>query len=143
VPSGFGENIKRSMQCRKAVSVLPLPVGARMRVDSFLTSAGQPSVCARVADGNDAENHAFTAGWNTFSTEAPSLATGLVLRVGLARGDRHFIAVRAGSWHGHDVRTRDVGRRKDCRSPAQKKRVLGVTLASARALRLLILGRNG
>ncbi len=40
--AGAGSNISRLMHHRKAVSVLPLPVGARMRVDSPFAIAGHP-----------------------------------------------------------------------------------------------------
>ena len=50
------------MHHRKAVSVLPLPVGARMSVDSPRAIAGQPCVCGGVGAANDARNHSATAG---------------------------------------------------------------------------------
>ena len=50
------------MHQRKAVSVLPLPVGARMSVDSPPAIAGQPCVCGGVGASNDARNHSATAG---------------------------------------------------------------------------------
>ena len=59
---GCGANIKRSRHHRKAVSVLPLPVGARISVDSPPAIAGQPSNCGRVGASNAAENHSRTAG---------------------------------------------------------------------------------
>ena len=45
--AGAGVNISRSRHQRNAVSVLPLPVGARISVDSPRAIAGQPSVCGR------------------------------------------------------------------------------------------------
>jgi len=47
---------------RNAVSVLPLPVGARISVDSPRAIAGQPSFCGGVGASNDAVNHSATAG---------------------------------------------------------------------------------
>jgi hypothetical protein len=67
LPAGFGENIKRSTQCRKAVSVLPLPVGARMSVDSFFSSGGQPRVWVLVGVGKEWRNQSCTAGWKPLS----------------------------------------------------------------------------
>ena len=52
----------RLMAHRNAVSVLPLPVGARMSVDSPRAIAGQPLVCGGVGAANDARNHSATAG---------------------------------------------------------------------------------
>src|SRR5262245_34520960 len=63
-----GSNISRFRHHRNAVNVLPLPVGARMSVDSPRAMAGQPSSCGRVGDGNDATNHSRTEGWNRSST---------------------------------------------------------------------------
>ena len=45
---GRGVNISLSRHHRNAVSVLPLPVGAKMSVQSPPAIAGQPSCCARV-----------------------------------------------------------------------------------------------
>src|SRR5436309_2531944 len=43
--------MRRLMHQRNAASVLPLPVGARIRVESPRAIAGQPSTCARVGTG--------------------------------------------------------------------------------------------
>ena len=61
---GAGENITRLRHQRNAASVLPLPVGASMRVDSPRAIAGQPSCCGVVGEGNVLANHSVTAGWN-------------------------------------------------------------------------------
>ena len=58
--SGGGVNMSRSRHHRNAVSVLPLPVGARMSVDSPRAIGGQPSACGRVGASNDALNHSRT-----------------------------------------------------------------------------------
>ena len=58
---GAGANISRSMAQRNAASVLPLPVGARISVDSPRAMAGQPSACGGVGASNDAWNQSATA----------------------------------------------------------------------------------
>ena len=57
----------RSMPQRKAVSVLPEPVGARISVCSPLAIAGHPCSCALVGAGKDEENHAWTGSENRSS----------------------------------------------------------------------------
>ena len=59
---------RRSIEARNAVSVLPLPVGAQIRVCSPAAIGGQPSIWAGVGAGNDAANQARTAGENASST---------------------------------------------------------------------------
>src|ERR1035437_1022659 len=56
-----------SRQERKAASVLPVPVGARIRVDSPRAIAGQPWRCGAVGPGNDARNQAAVRGWKAAS----------------------------------------------------------------------------
>src|SRR5690242_18758179 len=63
---------------RKAVRVLPLPVGARISVDSPRAIAGQPSVCGGVGAANEARNHSATAGWKSCNT-SPRFATFTIL----------------------------------------------------------------
>ena len=46
-----GSNISRFRHQRNAVSVLPLPVGARISVDSPRAMAGHPSCCGLVGSG--------------------------------------------------------------------------------------------
>ena len=58
------------MAQRKAVRVLPLPVGARINVDSPRAMAGQPSVCGGVGASKEAVNHSETAGWKSPNTLA-------------------------------------------------------------------------
>jgi hypothetical protein len=50
------------MHQRNAASVLPLPVGARMRADSPRAMTGQPSCCGGVGVPTARWNHAATAG---------------------------------------------------------------------------------
>ena len=52
------------MHQRNAASVLPLPVGARISVDSPRAIAGQPSRCAGVGAAKESANHSLTAGRN-------------------------------------------------------------------------------
>ena len=52
------------MPHRKAVRVLPDPVGARISVWSPAAMAGQPRACASVGSGNDVENHVRTGSLN-------------------------------------------------------------------------------
>src|SRR5450432_2131165 len=62
--SGVGENISRLMHHRKAARVLPVPVGARIKVDSPRAIAGHPRICGLVGAGKTASNHSRTAAWN-------------------------------------------------------------------------------
>src|ERR1039458_6048894 len=55
--------MSRLMHHRKAARVLPVPVGARMRVDSPRAMAGQPSCWGRVGAEKTASNQARTGGW--------------------------------------------------------------------------------
>lgn len=56
------------MAARKAASVLPLPVGAQIRVCWPAEIGGHPWICAPVGSGNDAANQARTAGEKVSST---------------------------------------------------------------------------
>jgi hypothetical protein len=47
---------------KKAVNVLPLPVGARISVDSPRANAGHPRYCGAEGSANTASNHSDTAG---------------------------------------------------------------------------------
>ncbi len=55
---------------RKAVSVLPEPVGAATSVDSPAWIAGQACTCAWVGALKCARNQPATAGWKADSTSA-------------------------------------------------------------------------
>src|SRR6188472_4307004 len=57
-----GGNITRLMAQRNAVSVLPLPVGARISVDSPRAIAGQPNRCGVVGAAKARLNQSRTAG---------------------------------------------------------------------------------
>jgi hypothetical protein len=59
---GAGSNIRRFRHQRNAASVFPLPVGARMSVDSPRAIAGHPSCWGLVGPGKDEPNHSRTAG---------------------------------------------------------------------------------
>jgi hypothetical protein len=61
--SGVGSNIRRLSDHKNAVSVLPLPVGARISVDSPREIAGHPRFCGAVGSANTALNHSVTAAW--------------------------------------------------------------------------------
>src|SRR5690242_12720456 len=58
---------------RNAVSVFPVPVGARMSVESPRAIAGQPCTCGAVGLSNTARNHAAVTGWNSSKTFADSV----------------------------------------------------------------------
>src|SRR6476659_230532 len=63
--------MRRSRLHKKAVSVLPDPVGARISVWSPAAIAGQPPDWAAVGVANDASNHAWTGAENSrLATEA-------------------------------------------------------------------------
>src|SRR5262245_60311008 len=62
--AGGGVVTNRSMPQRNAASVLPDPVGARIRVWSPWAMTGQPSACAPVGAGKFASNQARTGGEN-------------------------------------------------------------------------------
>jgi hypothetical protein len=61
--------MSRSIPQRNAVSVLPEPVGARIRVWSPAAMAGQPRAWASVGAGNEVENHSLTGGLKESSGE--------------------------------------------------------------------------
>ena len=76
VPSCASASRTRSSSAhRKAVSVLPEPVGAATSVDRPALMCGHASACAPVGAANVRRNHAATAGWNTSS----ALAAGRVV----------------------------------------------------------------
>ena len=61
--SGNGSNINRFNDHKNAASVLPLPVGARISVDSPRAIAGHPRFCGVVASAKMLRNYSATAGW--------------------------------------------------------------------------------
>ena len=71
---------------RKAVRVLPVPVGARMRVDSPREMAGQPSRWGGVAASKTARNHSAVMGWKRVKTSVAGAGATRISLVG-ALGD--------------------------------------------------------
>src|SRR5258708_15710296 len=65
------------MAQRKAANVLPLPVGARINVESPRAMAGQPSRCGGVGASKEARNQSATAPWKISNTP-PRFATFLL-----------------------------------------------------------------
>ena len=57
----------RSIPQRNAASVLPEPVGARIRVWSPAAIAGQPRSWAGVGSAKARANHSATTGWKSSS----------------------------------------------------------------------------
>jgi hypothetical protein len=64
------------MHQRKAVSVLPVPVGARIRVESPRAIAGQPSRCGAVGRSKTARNQAAVRGWKSARAESLEVVDG-------------------------------------------------------------------
>src|SRR5579875_3351451 len=62
--------MRRSRHQRNAVRVLPVPVGARIRVESPRAIAGQPSRCGAVTSSKTARNHWAVMGWKSASGSA-------------------------------------------------------------------------
>src|SRR6202451_3176224 len=63
-------NMRRSRHQRKAVRVLPVPVGARIRVLSPRAIGGQPSRCGAVGCSKTARNQAAVTGWKRARTSS-------------------------------------------------------------------------
>src|SRR5271165_4001944 len=57
--------MSRSRHQRNAVSVFPVPVGARMSVLSPRAIAGQPRRCGAVGRSKTARNHCAVTGWKS------------------------------------------------------------------------------
>src|SRR6185503_16384759 len=81
-------NITRSIAHRNAVSVLPLPVGARMSVESPRAIAGQPCACGGVGAAKLARNHSATDEWNRSNTSACFTTFTILSRVSFSRLSR-------------------------------------------------------
>ncbi len=62
--SGTSSDITLSMPHRNAARVLPLPVGARIRLWRPSAIADHPSVWAAVGSANEVVNHSRTTGEN-------------------------------------------------------------------------------
>src|ERR1700679_189183 len=71
--------MSRSRHQRKAVSVLPVPVGARIRVESPRAIAGQPSRCGAVGASKTAWNQAAVRGWKRARAESSEAVVGSAL----------------------------------------------------------------
>src|SRR6202051_1515664 len=65
-----GLNMSRLMHQRKAAKVFPVPVGARIKVDSPRAIAGQPCSCGLVGAAKTASNHSRTGGRNRAASSA-------------------------------------------------------------------------
>src|SRR6202011_5876681 len=63
-------NMSRLMHQRKAARVFPVPVGARIKVDSPRAIAGQPCTCGLVGAAKTASNHSRTGGANRTASRA-------------------------------------------------------------------------
>src|SRR5471030_972414 len=72
------------MAARKAVSVLPEPVGAAISVGRPLRISGHAARCASVGAGKVALNHAATAGWKSCQSRS--------------EGDGRVMAIYMGPW---------------------------------------------
>ena len=72
------------MAQRKAVKVLPEPVGAATSTSSPRAIAGHACACAGVGAGKVWQNHAATAGWKRASGEV--MAIDMVPRPAQAKG---------------------------------------------------------
>ena len=72
------------MHQRNAARVLPVPVGARISVDSPRAMAGHPWTCGLVGAGKTASNHSRTAGWNKDGSSVPPAAEWVGLGWGIA-----------------------------------------------------------
>src|SRR5665213_1780577 len=79
---GGGCSISLSMHQRKAARVLPLPVGARIKVDSLRAMAGQPKRCGVVGFSKTARSQDAVMGWNS---ERTSVSTGRLLSTFVTR----------------------------------------------------------
>ncbi len=71
--------ISRSIACRKAAKVLPLPVGATTRVSSPRAMAAHAPCCAAVACSKAPANHARVAGDSSARPERPGSSGALAI----------------------------------------------------------------
>ena len=86
--------MRRSRHQRNAVSVLPVPVGARISVLSPRAIAGQPSRCGAVGCSKTARNQAAVTGWNSARTSSGGAAAAGRVCFLAAMGAALRIAVR-------------------------------------------------
>src|ERR1700730_8072443 len=68
--SGTAVNMSRLMHQRKAAKVLPVPVGARIKVESLRAIAGQPCTCGLVGAAKTTSNPSRTRGGNRTASRA-------------------------------------------------------------------------
>ena len=83
----------RLMHHRKAASVFPVPVGARISVDSPRAIAGHPAICGRVGAGKTAVNQSHTAGWKSCRASADGSAGAGLRSLRTVQGGKSFLAV--------------------------------------------------
>src|SRR5262245_29725433 len=88
VPPARPWDTRRSMPHRKAASVMPDPVGARMRVWSPPAMAGHPWAWAGVGAGKLVSNHAWTAGEKRGASTTGTLLRGYDREAGVRREER-------------------------------------------------------
>src|ERR1700739_1792400 len=69
-------SISRSRHHRNAVSVLPVPVGARMRALSPRAMTGQPNLWGAVGASNTARNHSVVTGWKQAKASVSEIGLG-------------------------------------------------------------------
>src|SRR5215207_8556673 len=104
--SAVGDVTKRSIPDRNAASVLPDPVGARIRVCSPRAMAGQPWSWAAVGHGKFASNQDRTGSEKASSGIPKSVPTTRDRNAGGAT--RHGAANRSGDRDGGDHARLDV-----------------------------------
>src|SRR5450631_2645517 len=76
-PSGEGWSMSRSRHQRKAVRVLPVPVGARIRALSPRAITGHPMRWGAVGASNTALNHSAVTGWKQANASESETISGL------------------------------------------------------------------
>src|ERR1035437_7465588 len=105
--AGGGWSIRRSRHQRKAASVLPVPVGARISALSPRAMTGQPIRCGAVGASKTARNHSAVTGWKQANGSGTAKASGAGVESGESAGrsisleDRTFLSWRAAlGWPG-------------------------------------------
>src|SRR5579859_912952 len=77
---GGAWSMRRSRHQRKAVRVLPVPVGARIRVLSPLAMTGQPWRCGAVGASKTSRNQRAVTGWKLAKGSAGGTGFGVASR---------------------------------------------------------------